>query len=232
MKEQNRIPEKRPIIYELFCPKCGGSLYALDEAEFYIGRSERNQNLAGFTITKLECVLCREQFTIDGIGLKYEKSIADELGWPFHVPIPDGPSAVPKHVETRMRKREREPDPQGDLIDDFYADNLSRSPLPLEKDVLRYVLKRKGRIVQSEPSLEEIQASSDEGCNNQQILGVSARRGIEHRKLPQRIFISDFSFGDIVETSYKNVDGSISRKFYVVYDDAFHSIALISQRHH
>jgi hypothetical protein len=232
MNEQNRIPEKRPILFELFCPRCGGSLYALDEVEFYVGRSTQNQNLAGFTITKLECVLCREEFNIEGIGLKYEKSIADELGWPFHVPISDGPSAIPEHVEKRMRKRERGPDPQGDSIDDFYADHFNRSPLPLEKDVLRYVLKRRGQIVHDEVPLEEIQTSDDEGCHNMQIMGVSAKFGIDHKRLSQLVRVSDLSFGDIVKTGFKSADGSIFQKFYIVHNNAFHLIAIIGKKHH
>jgi hypothetical protein len=232
MNEKNRIPEKRPILFELFCPNCGGSLYALSEEEFYIGRSEHNQSLAGFTITKLECVLCCEKFNIEDVGLKYEKSIADELGWPFHVPIPDGPNAIPEHVEKRMRKREQEPDPRGDSIEDFYADHLGRSPLPFEKEVLRYVLQRKGRLLQNEAFLEEIATSEEEGCSNMQILGINGKFRVDSKKLPRRIRASDFSFGDIIESSFTSTDGLTHRMFYVVYGNIFQPIALIKPKSH
>ncbi len=227
MNEENRIPTKRPILFELFCPKCGGSLYALDEEEIYIGRSEHSLSPAGFTITKLECVLCREVFNIEGVGLKYEKSIADELGWPFPSQIPDGPSVIPEYVEKRMRKREQEPDPHGDSIDDFYADHFDRSPLVLEKDVLRYILKRKGRLAREQAVITSINTNHDEGSYNAQILGVSARTGIDRKMLPRAIHASDFSYGDIIESNLKKEDGTSSCTFYIVYSNAFHPIATI-----
>jgi hypothetical protein len=227
MNEKNRIPEKRPILFELFCPKCGGSLYALDEEEIYIGRVEHSRSPAGFTITKLECVLCREEFDIKGIGLKYEKIIADELGWPFPAQLQDGPSAIPEFVEKRMRKREQEPDPRGDLIENHYADHFSRSPLPLEKEILRYVLKLKGRLTQDDVTVKVIRASEDEGSYNAQILKVSARFGMDRKTLPAAVHASEFSYGDIIESNVKDKDGSTIRAFYIVYNNAFHQIAVI-----
>ncbi len=227
MNDENRIPDKRPILFELFCPKCGGSLYALDEEEIYIGRFEHSRSPAGFTITKLECVLCREDFNIEGVGLKYEKSIADELGWPFLGQIPAGPSVIPEHVEKRMRKREQEPDPQGDSIEDHYADHFDRSPLALEKEVLRYTLKQKGRLTRDQAAVASISTSDNEGSYNAQILGVSARFGIDYKILPRTIHVSDFSYGDIIESDRKNKDGSLVRTFYIVYNNAFHTIAVI-----
>jgi len=225
MNGENRIPEKRPILYELFCPKCGGSLYALDEEEIYVGRSEHSQSPAGFTITKLECVLCREEFSIDGVGLKYETTIADELGWPFPDQIPDGPSVIPEYVEKRMRKREQEPDPQGDSIEDYYADHFYRSPLALEKDILRYILKRKGRLARNQATTEAIKTSEDERSYNAQILGISAKFGIDRKTLPKIVHVSEFSYGDIIESCLRKKDGSILRTFYIVYNDAFQPIA-------
>ncbi len=227
MNDENRIPSKRPILFELFCPKCGGSLYALDEEEIYIGRSERNRSPAGYTITKLECVLCREDFNIAGVGLKYEKSIADELGWPFPSEIPDGPSVIPEHVEVRMRKREQEPDPHGDSIDDYYADHYDRSPLALEKDVLRYVLKHKGRLTRQQATLTSISTSDNEESYNALILGISARFGVDYKMLPKTIHASEFSFGDIIESNVKNKDGVLLRTFYIVYNNSFRPIAVI-----
>ena len=227
MNDENRIPSKRPILFELFCPKCGGSLYALDEEEIYVGRSEHNRSPAGFTITKLECVLCREDFNIEGVGLKYEKSIADELGWPFPSVIPDGPSVIPEYVEIRMRKREQEPDPHGDSIDDYYADHFDRTPLALEKDVLRYVLKHKGRLAREQAIAASISVSENEGSYNAQILGISARFGVDYKMLPRTIHVSDFSYGDIIESNVKNKDGVLLRTFYIVYNNSFRAIALI-----
>ncbi|MDH4212614.1 MAG: hypothetical protein OEV85_01735 [Candidatus Thorarchaeota archaeon] len=226
MNDENRIPEKRPILYELFCPKCGGSLYALDEEEIYIGRSDQTRSPAGFTITKLECVLCREEFIIEGFGLKYETSIADELGWPFPTQIPDGPSVIPEHLEKRMRKREQEPDPQGDSIDDYYADRFDRSPLMLEKEFLRYILKRKGRLARDEEIVDEIATPKGEGCYNSQILGVSVKFGVNRKRLPHTLHVSDFSNGDMIESCSRSKEGSILFTYYIVYNDVFQPIAI------
>ncbi|RDE12999.1 MAG: hypothetical protein C4K48_09330 [Candidatus Thorarchaeota archaeon] len=225
MNDRNRIPDKRPILFELFCPNCGGSLYAIGEEELYVGRSEHSSSSAGFTITKLECVLCRNEFSIDGIGLKYEKSIADELGWPFVEPIPDGPSVIPEHVEERMRKREQEPDPQGDFIEDFYADHHNRSPTSLEKEVLRNVLKRRGRLVEDEAPLEVIAVPNSEGSHNAQITGISMRFGFSRKWLSKAVRVSDCSEGEIIESSLKADDESILRHYFIVYGKMFRPIA-------
>ena len=225
MNDRNRIPGKRPILFELFCPKCGGSLYAIAEEELYVGRSEHKSNSAGFTITKLECVLCRNKFSTNGIGVKYERGIADEIGWPFEEPIPDGPSAIPEHVEERMRKREREPDPQGDFIEDFYADHHDRSPTSLEKEVLRYVVKRRGQLTEDGTPLEAITALSGEELQNAQITGVSMRFGLSRKWLSKTVRVSDCSEGEVVESSLKAIDQSIVRHYYVVHNEMFRPIA-------
>jgi hypothetical protein len=226
MNDYNRIPEKRPILFELFCPKCGGSVYAIDEEEIYIGRSEHNLSHAGFTITRLECVLCREVFDIEGIGLKYEKNLAKELGWPFPVRIPNGPSAIPEHVEKRMRNREQEPDPRGDSIDDFYADYYDRIPLPLEKEVLRYVLKRKGHLARDIAPMKEIALPDEEGTYNAQIMGINSEIGFDRKLLSRWVHISNHVEGDIIESSSKRSDGSILRVYYVVFNGLFQPIAV------
>ncbi len=225
MNDRNRIPEKRPILFELFCPKCGGSLYAISEEELYVGRNEHNSSPAGFTITKLECVLCRNEFPIDGIGLKYEKSIADELGWPFVEPIPDGPSAIPEHVEQRMRTREQEPDPQGKFIEDHYADHHNRSPMPLEREVLQFVLKQRGQLIEGGTLLENIAVPNGEDSYNVQITAVSTRFGLSRRCLSRVVQVSDYSEGDIIESSVKADDGSILLNYYIVNSKTFQPIA-------
>jgi hypothetical protein len=230
MNEHNRIPDRRPILFELFCPKCGGSVYAIDEEEFYIGRNEHAQSPFGYTITKLECVLCREIFDVKGIGLKYEEEVAKELGWPFPVQIPSGPNAVPAHVERRMRKREQEPDPRGDMIDDFLADRYNRSPSLLEKNVLRYILKRKGHLARTAAPAQEIAVSDDEGAYNAQIIGASIKSGLSRRQLFRRIRVSDCDEGDIIESVAKNRDGSTEFIYYTAFNGTFQPIAVAAKR--
>jgi hypothetical protein len=230
MNSYNRIPEKRPILFEIFCPKCGGSVYARDEEEIYVGRSEHTLSSAGYTITKLECVLCREVFDIDGIGLKYEQSIAAELGWPFPVKIPSGPNAIPQHVEERMRKRDQEPDPQGDAIDNFYADYYDRSPSSFEKEILRYVLKRKGHLTHEMQPVREISVPELEDTYNAQIIGVSAKSGFSRKRLLQCVHASNHIEGEIIESTKKADDGSTHRVYYVVSGDLFQPIAVAGKK--
>lgn len=230
MNGYNRIPEKRPILFELFCPKCGGSVYARDEQEIYIGRSEHSLSSAGHTITKLECVLCREVFSIDGIGLKYEQSIATELGWPFPVKIPSGPNAIPHHVEVRMRKREQEPDPRGDSIDDFYADYYDRSPSSLEKKVLRHVLRTKGHLTHGMQPVREISVPELEDTYNAQIMGASAKSGFSRKRLLQCVHAPNHTEGEIIESATKADDGSIQRVYYVVSGNFFQPIAVARKK--
>jgi hypothetical protein len=230
MNDNNRIPEKRPILFELFCPKCGGSVYAKDEEEIYIGRSERALSSAGYTITKLECVLCREVFDIEGIGLKYEQSIATELRWPFPVKIPSGPNAIPQHVEERMRKREQEPDPQGDSIDDFYADCCDRNPSSFEKEVLRHVLRRKGHLTHGMQPVREISVPELKDTYNAQIIGVSAKSGFSRKRLLQCVPASNHIEGEIIESTTKANDGSTQRLYYFVSGDLFQPIAVARKK--
>jgi hypothetical protein len=230
MNGYNRIPVKRPILFELFCPKCGGSVYATNEEEIYVGRSEHTLSSAGCTITKLECVLCRERFDIEGIGLRYEKGIADELGWPFPERIPNGPNAIPQHVEERMRKREREPDPQGDSIDDFYADSYDRSPSTFEKEVLRHVLKHRGHLAHGIMPVDEIVVPDREDTYNAQIVGLHAESGLDRRELSHRIRVSNHNEGEIIESSKKTSDDSIQRVYYVVFNNLFQPIATSRKR--
>ncbi|TFG34011.1 hypothetical protein EU527_05650 [Candidatus Thorarchaeota archaeon] len=225
MNDINRIPDKRPILYELFCPICGGSLYALEEEPAYVGRPEVGLNPEGFTITKLECVLCRKKFEINGIGVKYEKSIADDLGWPFPVEIEDGPSVIPDRVKKRMLMRELDTDPIHQLIEDFYADTYNRSPFPLEKDVLYYVLIKRGKLMKHSNSLEKIAINDDEDSYNAQILGVDSKLGLERRWLPREICARDYLEGDIIESRKIHSNGSDVRIYHVVFGIQFYPIA-------
>ncbi|MBN2229246.1 MAG: hypothetical protein JW779_06590 [Candidatus Thorarchaeota archaeon] len=225
MNDENRIPDKRPILFELFCPICGGSVYAIDEEVAYIGRLEVGLHPEGFTITKLECVLCRETFQVKGIGLKYEQSIADELGWPFPTEIEDGPSAIPPHVEKRMRLREQGSDSHDLSIDDFYADNFDRYPYPLEKDVLRYLLRRKCRFIHDMNAICEITVHIGEGSHLARILGLSSQFGLEREWLSEKISAENFSVGDIIESSQKQPGGKTVRIYFILHKDEFVPIA-------
>ncbi|TFG27894.1 hypothetical protein EU527_17995 [Candidatus Thorarchaeota archaeon] len=227
MNDINRIPKKRPILFELYCLTCGGSLYALEEEPAYVGRPEVGLNPEGFTITKLECVLCREKFEIDGIGLKYEKSIADEIGWPFPVEIEDGPSVIPERIQKRMKMRELHDDPTLQSIEDFYADNYDRNPYTLEKDVLYYVLKRKGKFMKKPTPLDKITLTNDEDSYNAQILSVGDKHGLERKWLPRKISAGEYTESDIIESRNHQPNGAIIHAYYVVYKTQFHPIAII-----
>ena len=226
MNDEDRIPNKRPILYELFCPVCGGSVYAIEEEPAYVGRPEVGLNPEGFTVTKLECVLCRETFKIDGIGLRYEKDIADELGWPFPTRIADGPSVIPDRIEKRMRERELYGDSLGQSIDDYYADNLDRSPFPLEKDVLYYVLKRKGKFAKGFSSVNRIVVKGDDDSYNAQILNIGGKYGLERKWLPREIVVTDYLDGDIIESKETPPNGSVRQLYYVVFKSQFCPIAV------
>ena len=201
-------------------------MYALEEEPAYVGRPEMGLNPEGFTITTLECVLCREKYTIDGIGLRYEKAIADELGWPFPTEIQDGPSAIPERIEKRMRMREQDSDSTSLFIDDYYADNYNRSPFPLEKDVLFYVLKRKGKYAKHISVVNRISVPDHEDSYIAQIQSVGGKFELERKWLPREIKASDYSTGDIIESRTPQSDGSKLRTYYVVYESQFHPIAL------
>ena len=226
MNDIDRIPKTRPILYELFCPVCGGSVYAKEEEPAYIGRPEAGLNPEGFTITKLECVLCRETFDMTGIGIKYEKHIAEELGWPFPSEIADGPSAIPERVEKRMRMRELDSGSLFQSIEDYYADNFNRSPLSLEKDVLHYVLKRKGKFAKEHSPVDTISVSDDDESFIAHIQSVGGKYGLVRKWLPNEIHAPDFSEGDIIESKTEESSGFFVKRYYVVYGNQFCPIAI------
>lgn len=225
MNDSNRIPNRRPILYELFCPICGGSVYAIEEEPAYVGRPETRLSPAGFSITKLECVLCRATFKIDGIGLKYENSIADELGWPFPTEIEDGPNIIPERVQQRMKIRELESDPILQSIEYFYADTYNRSPFPLERDVLHYVLRNKGKFARGFSPIETIKVTNIEDCYNAQVLSVDSRYGLQRKWLPRKISANEYQEGDIIESQDCQPDRSSIRTYFIVYRNQFHPIA-------
>ncbi len=226
MNDMDRIPKKRPILYELFCPICGGSVYAIEEEPAYVGRPEVGLNPEGFKIIKLECVLCRETFAINGIGIRYEKSIAEELGWPFPSEIIEGPNAIPERVERRMRMRELDTNSTIQSIEDYYADNYNRSPFPLEKDVLHYVLKRKGKFVRNLPPINRIKVKDEENSCVAKIYGVGSKSGLKREWLPKEVHVDTCSEGDIVESRTTDSNGSLVRTYYVVYHGQFLPIAV------
>ena len=201
-------------------------MYAKEEEPAYVGRSKSGLNPEGYTITKLECVLCRETFDMTGIGIKYEKHIAEELGWPFPSEIADGPSAIPERVEKRMRMRELDSDSLVQSIEDYYADNYSRSPLPLEKDVLHYVLKKKGKFARDLTPVDTISVSDRDESSIAHIQNVGGKYGLERKWLPNEIQVHDFSEGDVIESKTEESNGLFVRRYYVVYGNQFCPIAV------